>query len=115
MAQPTIFGTRLKHARELRDLTQAELAAKAGISPIQVSHFETGARPSASADTLVKVANALSVSIDFLLGRAANPEPVGGNVEVVLRSLGRASQETIDAVAEIARALARKDELKRKE
>lgn len=96
-------------------MTQAELAAKAKLTPIQISHFETGVKPNASAATLVKLANALSVSIDFLLGRTELIDAVGGRVEVVLRSLGGASEETIDAVAEIAQALARKDNLKRKQ
>lgn len=110
MPEPTIFGERLKQARELRGLTQSELGAKARLSPIQISHFETGVRPNASADTLVKLANALSVSIDFLLGRSEEVQAKGGKVEAVLRSLNGASDETIDAVAEIARTLAKRDE-----
>lgn len=113
MAEPTQFGTRLKHAREFRGMTQAELAQKAKLTPIQISHIETGVKPSASAVTLVKLADALSVSVDYLLGRTAHMEAVGGATAVILRNLGPASADTIETVAEIAKTLARKDELKR--
>lgn len=107
------FGTRLKQAREHRKLTQADLAARAQLAPIQISHFETGVKPSASASTLVKLANALSVSVDFLLGRTSEMDAVGGPAALVLRNLGAASTETIETVAEIAKALASKDAVRR--
>lgn len=106
---PSEFGIRLKEVRELRDLTQAQLAKKAGLTPVQISHFETGVKPSASAVTLIKLADALSVTIDYLLGRTAERTAVGGPAAVVLRNLGDASTSTIETVAEIARSLAQKD------
>lgn len=110
MSIPTIFGRRLKQVRETRGLTQADLAGKAGVQVVMVSHFETGVRSSASAATLVKFANALSVSIDYLLGQSNDPAPVGGRVGAVLRSLGEsASDETINTVVTIAQTLALQD------
>ncbi len=114
MPQPTEFGRRLKEVRELRGFTQSELAAGAKIKPVMVSHFETGARGHASADTLVKLANALQVSIDYLLGRSDELAPRGGRLEVAFRKLDRASDQTIDAVAEIAETLARREQEQRK-
>lgn len=102
------FARRLKHAREVRGLTQAELAERAGLTAVQISHFETGVKPSASAITLVKLADALSVTIDFLLGRTDDVKAVGGPAAVVLRNLDDASTSTIETVAEIARSLTRK-------
>jgi len=106
---PTEFGKRLKQARELRDLTQDQLARRAGLTAVQISHFETGVKPSASAITLVKLADALSITIDFLLGRTKEMNVVGGPAAVVLRNLGDASTSTIETVAEIAKSLAQKD------
>ena len=108
-SSPTEFGVRLKQARELRGLTQAELANRAGLTPVQISHFETGVKPRASAITLVKLADALSVTIDYLLGRTSETDAVGGAAAVVLRNLGDASTHTIETVAEIAKSLAQKD------
>lgn len=113
MPVPAPFGRRLKQIRETRGLTQADLAGKAGVPVVMVSHFETGVRASASAATLVKFANALSVSIDYLLGQSNDPAPVGGRVGAVLRSLGQsASEETINTVVTIAQTLAMQDAAK---
>lgn len=94
----------------MRRLTQAELSMRARVPAVMISHFETGVRPSASADNLVKLANALEVSIDFLLGRADDPVPCGGPVEAALRSLERASGNMLDTVLTIAESLAQREQ-----
>jgi transcriptional regulator with XRE-family HTH domain len=102
----------LKSVRETRGLSQTELGEKAGVPALMISHFETGARPSASAATLVKLANALDTSIDYLLARTDDPVTTG-RVGALLRSLGQsASQETMEAVITIAEAMAQKDKVK---
>ena len=112
MPFPTPFGRRLKSVRETRGMSQAELGDKAGIPAIMISHFETGARPSASASTLVKLADALELPIDYLLARTDDPAATG-RVGALLRSLGEtASQETMDAVLTIAEAMLQKDKKK---
>jgi transcriptional regulator with XRE-family HTH domain len=71
--QPTdIFTERLKTARDLRAISQTELATKAGLPPSSVSHFEAGARKP-SFDNLKKLATALNVTTDYLLGRSDTP------------------------------------------
>lgn len=51
-------------------LTQEELAEKSDISRVMVSRYENGmATP--TIDVLISLADALNVSIDYLLGRAA--------------------------------------------
>jgi transcriptional regulator with XRE-family HTH domain len=104
MPEPTAFGKRLRAARELRGMSQSEL---------EVSHFETGVRANASADTLVKLANALKVSVDYLLGRTDDSVPRGGAVEAVFRKVESASDDTIEHLMTIARALAEQDKKKR--
>jgi len=71
-----IFQHRLQAARELRKLTQSQLAATAGLPPSSVSHFEAGARKP-SFDTLKRLASALAVTTDYLLGRADDPDASG--------------------------------------
>ena len=68
-----LFPTRLVQARELRHLSQVDLAKRAGIPASSVSHFESGMRKP-SFDNLRRIATVLAVSTDFLLGRVANPE-----------------------------------------
>lgn len=72
--QPSeIFQERLRVAREhLRDWSQSELAAKAGMPPTSIAHLETGTRKP-SFDTLRRLANALEVTTDYLLGRVDDP------------------------------------------
>jgi transcriptional regulator with XRE-family HTH domain len=68
-----IFRERLRTAREeLRCWNQSELAGRAGLPPSSIAHFETGARKP-SFDTLRKLANALEVTTDYLLGRVDDP------------------------------------------
>lgn len=71
-----IFAERLKKARELRALSQTQLATNARLPPSSVSHFEAGARKP-SLDNLKRLAVALNVTTDFLLGRAETPEASG--------------------------------------
>jgi transcriptional regulator with XRE-family HTH domain len=63
-----IFRVRLRSARELRDLNQGTLAEKAGMQASAISHFETGNRKP-SFDNLRRLADALDVTTDYLLGR----------------------------------------------
>ena len=67
----------------------------------------TGAGLSAAA-TLVKLANALSVSVDYLLGRVDDPSAVGGQVGALLRSVEGATADTIDDLVRIAKTLTAK-------
>ncbi|MEW8508326.1 MAG: helix-turn-helix transcriptional regulator [Candidatus Thiodiazotropha sp.] len=62
------FQSRLQSTRKQRDLNQEELANKAGLPSTAISHFESGSRKP-SFDNLHKLAEALKVSIDYLMGR----------------------------------------------
>ena len=66
------FRERLREWRTKRGLTQEELATKAEVPTISVSHFETGHR-FPNAESLRRLADALGVSTDYLLGRIKKP------------------------------------------
>ena len=75
MSQPDSAGSfpaRLRETRERRELEQTQLAALAGIPATSISHFEAGRRKP-SLVNLGNLAEALEVSIDYLLGRTDNP------------------------------------------
>ncbi len=60
------FAERLKKTRTEKNLSQSDLASIVGIHYTQIGRYENkGAFP--TADVLSKVANALSVSSDFLI------------------------------------------------
>ena len=114
MATPSPFGKRLRKVRAQRHLSQSDLEKRSNVPAVMISHFETGVRANASAETLVKLADALQVSIDYLLGRSDQMTPVGAEIEAVLRALKDASADRIAAFAAMAKALAT-DEAKRRE
>ena len=96
-------------------MTQEDLAAKSGVQAVMISHFETGARQSASADTLVKLADALNVTVDFLLGRSDSMELAGKDAAAILRSLKDAPAETIQTARTVVEALAKQDKSRPKD
>ena len=93
---------RLRAFREMRGLTQAELGAKAEMAAASVSHFETGQRVP-SLDSLVKLADALAVSVDALLGRV--PVEKGSHLDPVFLRASKASAQTLDTVRRVTEAL----------
>ena len=69
-----IFKDRLRAARDgLRGMSQAELARVTGLPPSSIAHFEGGTRKP-SFDNLRKLATALNVTTDYLLGRVEAPD-----------------------------------------
>lgn len=62
------FGQRLRELREERNLTQKTLAAVIGVSPRMVSFYESGAHFPRDESILLKLADHLEVSTDYLLG-----------------------------------------------
>ena len=82
-----IFPQRLRAAREMRDLNQGELARPAGLQASAISHFETGARKP-SFDNLKRLADALKVTTDYLLGRVDDPAGLAG-ADRIHRHLGQ--------------------------
>ena len=68
-----IFAERLKQVRLAKGLKGPQLAEKISVSKAAISQFESGkSRP--CLDVLARLADALDVSVDFLLGRTDNPK-----------------------------------------
>jgi len=101
------FGPRLRKARELRGLSQGELARKAGLQPSAVSHFESSSRKP-SFENLRRLADALTVSTDYLLGRVDEPGAVGDSVDALLKDLQNASADDQEFVRDVLAVRARK-------
>ncbi len=103
-----IFPQRLRAARDLRDLNQGELARRAGFQASAVSHFETGARKP-SFDNLKRLADALDVTTDFLLGRVADPAGLAG-ADRIHRHLGQLKGSDRRTAEDMIEMLAKKAE-----
>ena len=61
------FGNTLKTLRLRKDMTQAQLANKLGLTKSVISAYETGLRLP-SYDILIHIARIYNVSTDYLLG-----------------------------------------------
>lgn len=70
MMNPTIrkLKMRLQHLRRAKGWTQAELAKKARVTQALVSQLEAGKKASPSVVPLLRLARALGVSVEQLLG-----------------------------------------------
>ena len=61
------FSKRLKIAILFSDLSQKELAEKAGVTPASITSYAKGTK-NPTMETLVKIADALNISTDWLCG-----------------------------------------------
>jgi transcriptional regulator with XRE-family HTH domain len=100
-------ASRVRQARERRRLKQVELAGRAGLQPSAISQFENGQREP-SPENLCKLADALGVTVDYLLGRD-KPQPAGPQIESVVRHAQEMDQGTLDELERFAKFLAEKD------
>jgi transcriptional regulator with XRE-family HTH domain len=65
---PWNIAERVERARCWRGWTQTELARRAGLHPIEVHKIVKGAKPKVQAETVRRLAIALGLSADYLLG-----------------------------------------------
>lgn len=99
-----VFPDRLRAARELRSWSQSDLASRCGMPTSSVGHFEGGTRKP-SFDNLRKLANALEVTTDYLLGRVDDP----GRAEAgdpLFRDIGKLSGGDRDLARDFLQMLA---------
>lgn len=68
-----MISDRLKLRRELLHMNQKELATKINVSPSTIGMYEQGRRAPDS-NVLVRLANVLNCSTDYLLGRVKDPQ-----------------------------------------
>jgi len=108
-----IFPNRLRGVRELRNLTQAQLATRSGLQPSAISHFEAGTRKP-SFENLRRLAMAVEVATDYLLGRVSDPTSVGKTTDSVFRDYSGLTAEDQEIAKQFLAALAGRSKLKKK-
>lgn len=80
------FSERLKTLRKEAGLTQVDVAEKLGISQPAYASWERGVKKPTQ-DNLVKIAQVLNVSVDYLVGNSDNTEDELDNIELLFRGL----------------------------
>jgi transcriptional regulator with XRE-family HTH domain len=103
------FAAALKAAREQKNMTQEDLAKLAELSPDILSRLERGVGAPVL-DQFARLARALAVTSDRLLGldaspAAEEPEDDAADLRRLLRSSRRLSPRELNLVAQLADAL----------
>ena len=78
------FSERLKELRKQAKLTQVELAGKLGIVQSSYADWERG-KKKPTQDNLVKIAQVLNVSVDYLVGNSEEKSDDLNNIELLFR------------------------------
>lgn len=66
---------RIRDLREDKDLTQKQIAEILGMSQTGYSKYETGENDIPT-QILIKLADFYNTSVDYILGRTNNPDPI---------------------------------------
>ena len=105
-----VFKVRLQAARDRRKMSQQDLARKTGLQASSISHFETGGRRP-SFDNLRRLADALNVSTDFLIGRTGEINTSEEKTaDAIHRNLDKLSAYDLDIADRFVELLAKKDD-----
>ena len=78
------FSERLKDLRKQAGLTQVGVAEKLGISQPAYASWERGVKKPTQ-DNLVKIAQTLNVSVDYLVGNSEEKTDEFDNIELLFR------------------------------
>lgn len=83
-----VSGDRIREIRMARGLSQDQLAELASLNRVTVAKYETG-RVEPGAQALGRLADALDVTVDDLLGRSSAPEEVEDDAVAIRERLRR--------------------------
>ena len=78
------FSERIKYLRRQAGLTQVDVAEKLGISQPAYASWERGIKKPTQ-ENLVKIAQVLNVSVDYLVGNSEEKSDELDNIELLFR------------------------------
>jgi transcriptional regulator with XRE-family HTH domain len=93
-----LLGTRLRHERLKKDLTQEQLAEKVDVSHAYIGQIERGER-SLTLDTLIRLSNELGVTVDELLSDSieiSNEHYLNRIKQILLKRSDKEQQMALD-------------------
>lgn len=102
----SVFSERLAKLISLRGLTQKETAIKANVTESAISYYIKGVR-TPSGEVLVRIAECLSTTTDYLLGRTDICDIPSENKELkyLQRNLGKLDPERLKKAEKMLRAV----------
>ena len=111
---PMVLGQRIKQLRKEAGWSQGELGERIGTDSQRVSRYENG-RITPSVDALVRIAEALDVSVDYLLIDDAARRPLhvaDADLAARLADLAELSEDDRASLLHMLDALVTKNRLK---
>ena len=95
------FADRLRKTMEMRGMSQAQFAAASGQKEPTIHRYLKGKNKSPQIDILVKMAEALNVTTDFLLGVSDSPNSssnLSQEESILISAFSRADDRDVDLV-----------------
>ncbi len=98
----TKTGERIRYFRNIKNLSQEDLALTAGINPAYIGHIERGLK-CPNIDTLNKICTALNITLSQLLDFDLNTPIIDNSeaIEKISHNISNLSKEDADRIANI--------------
>ncbi len=102
------IGKRIKEVRKQQSITQAELAALTDMSDSYISYIET-AKKQASLESLVRISNALGITVDELLcgNQLYNPTDYQTDIDLLMEDCSLLERRFIYELISVAKYIIR--------
>ena len=84
MAEPTRFGRRLKRLRERAGLSVPQLSARSGVPRTSLYGVESGEREGLSTESSARIARALGITVDRLIGDVFDDDGVDSELAATI-------------------------------
>lgn len=103
-----LIGKRIKEVRKQQSITQAELAALTDMSDSYISYIET-AKKQASLESLVRISNALGITVDELLSgnQLHNPTDYQTDIDLLMEDCSLLERRFIYELISVAKYIIR--------
>ena len=103
-----LIGKRIQEVRKQQEMTQAELAALTDMSDSYISYIET-AKTQASLESLVRISNALGITVDELLSgnQLHNPTDYQTDIDLLMEDCSLLERRFIYELISVAKYIIR--------
>lgn len=103
-----LIGKRIQEVRKQQEMTQADLAALTDMSDSYISYIET-AKKQASLEALVRISNALGITVDELLSgnQLHNPTDYQTDIDLLMEDCSLLERRFIYELISVAKYIIR--------